>query len=97
MNTSSPQDPSAFPLDGPFKRGRAYRVRHSFAALRDSFTAGEVLIFDSSAWSRYDGITGFFFTQPRRQGGRVWDLADDADVESWRQLFEEMPAENEVK
>lgn len=97
MNMSSPQDPSAFPHDGPFKRGRAYRVRHTFAALRGSFTAGEVLIFDSSAWSRYDGITGFFFTQPGRQGGRVWDLADDADVESWRQLFEEMPAEDGAK
>ena len=27
----------------PFTRGRRYRVRQSFAALRDSFTAGDIL------------------------------------------------------
>ncbi len=74
----------------PFTRGRQYRVRQSFAALRDSFTAGDILTFDSDAWSRYDGITGYFFRQPCRERLRVWDIDDDADIQIWRELFEEL-------
>lgn len=75
----------------PFIRGRRYRVRKSFAALRDSFTADEVLTFDSDAWSRYDGITGYFFRQPGSEKLRVWDIDDDADILIWKELFEELP------
>ena len=74
----------------PFKRGRGYRVRRTFAALRDSFTSGEVLTFDSDAWSRYDGITGYFFRQAGREMLRVWDIGDDADIKVWKELFEEL-------
>ena len=74
----------------PFTRGKHYRVRQSFAALRDSFTVGEVLTFDSDAWSRYDGITGYFFRQRGRETLRVWDIDDDADLQIWRELFEEL-------
>lgn len=75
----------------PFTIGRSYRVLRSFGALRDSFTAGEVLTYDSKAWSRYDGITGYFFQQEGREDLRVWDLDDDADVMVWKELFEEIP------
>ena len=44
----------------PFVKGRRYKVRQNFKALRSEFQAGEVLIFESRAWSRYDGITGYF-------------------------------------
>jgi hypothetical protein len=74
----------------PFIRGRRYRVRQDFRALRDSFTAGEVLTFDSDAWSRYDGITGYFFRQSGRETLRAWDIDDDADIQIWRELFEEL-------
>jgi hypothetical protein len=74
----------------PFIRGRRYRVRQSFAALRDFFTAGEILTFDSDAWSRYDGITGYFFRQSDLETRRVWDIYDDADILVWRELFEEI-------
>jgi hypothetical protein len=68
---------TAIPIssDCPFTVGQHYRVRHTFAALRDSFVADEVLLFDSYAWSRYDGITGYFFRQPERESLRVWDIA----------------------
>ena len=74
----------------PFIKGRRYRVRHDFKALRDSFTAGDILIFDSDAWSRYDGITGYFFRPPTREALLVWDIADDADIQIWKELFEEL-------
>lgn len=83
----------------PFTRSRQYRVRQSFAALRDSFTVGEVMTFDSDAWSRYDGITGYFFRHSGRETLRVWDIDDDADIQIWRELFEELPdtvAHNDV-
>ena len=65
----------------PFTRRRQYRVRQNFAALRDSFAAGDILTFDSDAWSRYDGITGYFFQQSDRETLRVWDIDDDADID----------------
>jgi hypothetical protein len=74
----------------PFTRGRRYRVRQSFDALRDSFTTGEVMTFDSDAWSRYDGFTGYFFRQQGREMLRSWDIDDDADILVWRVLFEEL-------
>ena len=77
--------------DCPFTRGRRYRVRQSFVALRDSFTTADILTFDSDAWSRRDGITGYFFHQPGRETLRVWDIDDDADILVWRELFEELP------
>lgn len=76
---------------GPFTIGKSYRVLQTFGALRDSFTAGEVMTYHSEAWSRYDGITGYFFQQAGRQRLRVWDIDDDADVLIWRELFEEVP------
>lgn len=76
---------------GPFFVGREYRVRHSFQALRDRFVEGEILIFDSSGWSRYDGITGYFFRSPDQPGLRLWDIYDDEDVGVWKEHFEEMP------
>lgn len=78
----------------PFEPGRAYRVRRSFVALRDSFTAGEVLTFDSDAWSRYHGITGYFFRQSGGGSLRVWDLEDDADVQDWRLFFDPLPVDS---
>ena len=75
----------------PFVSGRQYRVRRSFAALRDSFTAGEILTFDADAWSRYDEMTGYFFRQCGSDTLRVWDIDDDADILVWRELFEELP------
>ncbi len=81
----------------PFTRGRTYRVRQSFVALRDSFTAGDLLTFDSDAWSRYDGITGYFFRQADRDSFRVWDIEDDAEIQIWRELFEELPVTVEAE
>ena len=76
---------------GPFKIGARYRVRRDFKALRDSFKAGEVLTYHSDAWSRYDGIAGYFFQQTGKERLRTWDIDDGEDLEIWRELFEQLP------
>jgi hypothetical protein len=70
--------------------GRQYRVKRDFEALRDSFVEGEELKYVGDAYSRYDGYTGFFFTQAASQKRRSWDIADDDDLEIWEELFEEI-------
>ncbi len=87
--SSGPEELSSS-SDCPFTIGKRYRVRQTFTALRDSFVTDEVLSFDSYAWSRYDGITGYFFRQPEREAMRVWDIADDEDILIWKELFEEL-------
>jgi hypothetical protein len=74
----------------PFVVGKSYRVCKDFKCLRDSFRAGEVLIYDSDAYSRYDSYTGYFFSQPGAKQLRAWDLHDDEQLEIWRDLFEEI-------
>lgn len=74
----------------PFMVGKRYRVRKDFTCLRDDFKAGEVLVFDSDAYSRYDGYTGYFFSQVGARRLRTWDIDDDDDLEVWRDLFEEV-------
>ena len=71
---------------GPFAVGQHYRVLKDFKALRDTFLAGEVVIYESTAWSRYDGITGYFF-QDLESRGRMWDIYDDEDVGIWKEFF----------
>lgn len=75
----------------PFIVGRRYQVRRDFTALRDRFHAGEILTFHSDAYSRYDNYTGYFFSQPGAQPLRVWDIHDDEQLDSWHELFAEMP------
>jgi hypothetical protein len=79
--------------DSPFAVGRRYRVRRDFDSLRDRFTTGEILIYQRDAWSRYDEITGYVFSQPHAPGLRVWDLPDGEDLEIWRERFEELPGD----
>ena len=76
----------------PFVVGRRYRVVHEFTSLRDAFRAGEILVFRSEAYSRYDGITGHFFSQPGVAGLRSWDVPDEQDAAAAaRTLFVEVP------
>ena len=49
------------------------------------------MTFDSDAWSRYDGITGYCFRQAGRETLRVWEIDDDTDIQIWQELFEELP------
>lgn len=74
----------------PFVPGQRYRVRRNFQALRDTFVAGEELTYDSTAYSRYDGWIGYFFTQAGTTKLRSWDIAEDQNLEIWRDLFEEI-------
>jgi len=78
--------------DCPFRRGQAYRVRCDFSALRDRFREGEILVYESLAYSRYDGIMGYFFRQEGRPEIRIWDLEDEKPISVWRDFFEEVPS-----
>lgn len=81
------------PHRSPFRRGRRYRVVKSFEAERDRFEAGEILIYRRDAYSIYDGLTGYFFsetTASRRM--RVWDWDDYNGPPKWRCVFEPLPA-----
>ena len=71
----------------PFEVGKSYRVKKSFAALRDHFRVGEVLKYTGSAYSRYDGITGYFFSD-EKEAGRSWDVSDEDSVSVSSDLFE---------
>ena len=71
--------------------GRRYRVVHDFTAMRDTFAAGEILIYRSQGWSRYDEMTGYFFQGPNDTKIRAWDVPDRDDLATWRDLFEEVP------
>ena len=90
MDESTQSSGSRYREGVPFAVGRCHRVRRDFRALRDSFKAGDLLTFESEAYSRYDGMTGYFFSQPGVQHLRVWDLGDDESSAMWRELFEEM-------
>jgi len=74
----------------PFKVGRSYRVLQTFQAMRDAFTAGEILVYRSQAYSLYDGVTGYFFDSPTDGRTRAWDVSDDEDLAAWKVLFEEV-------
>jgi hypothetical protein len=73
--------------DCPFEIGATYRVLKYFVAFDDAFEAGELLVFVRDAYSRYDGMTGYFF---RDASGRYrrWDIADDDDLSRWKNIFE---------
>lgn len=71
----------------PFEVGRSYRVRKPFAAMRDEFCEGEVLKYTGSAYSRYDGITGYFFVDGKA-AGRSWDVRDEDSIDVAADLFE---------
>src|SRR5207248_5203395 len=65
----------------PFERGAAYRVRESFDALRDRFSAGEILFYERAGYSRYDNATGYFF-RDTRGNPRVWDVGDEEQIDA---------------
>ena len=73
--------------DCPFTLGRKYRVTHDASALRDRFTAGEILRFDCDTHSAYHGYTGYCFTDEAGRD-RVFDVADDENGVEWQELFE---------
>ena len=77
----------------PFTKGRSYRVRKSFKALRAVFQEGEILRYDNDAYSLYDACTGFFFFDSEGKI-RSWDVRDDQSIDVWPELFEldEKPA-----
>ena len=67
----------------PFVLGRRYRARRDFKALRDAFSAGDNLLYESDAYSAYHGFTGYVFSQVGSDKKRAWDIHDDEDLASF--------------
>jgi hypothetical protein len=72
---------------GPFREGRFYRVKKSFAALWDTFAMGELLKYKEMTYSYYDGIHCFVFTDAQDKL-RSWDVHEDKPLETWNDFFE---------
>jgi hypothetical protein len=65
----------------PFVIGKSYRVLSDFQSAGWTFSLGEVLRYAGNAYSRYDGVTGFFFHDASGNVRSV-TLADDfSDLE----------------
>lgn len=47
-------------------------------------------MYERDAYSHYHSYTGYFFSQPGAEHLRSWDIHDDDELESWRDLFEEI-------
>jgi hypothetical protein len=73
----------------PFRRGAKYRVLKTFTPMRGAFGTGELLTFDTDTYSRYDGMTGYFFHDTAGIG-RVWDVRDEDDIDRWKNIFVEV-------
>jgi hypothetical protein len=73
-----------------FRSGCEYSVKTTFEALRSSFAQGEVLIFTSDAYSRYDSCTGFFFYDPLTGEVKAWDVHDSERPEEMAPLYFEL-------
>lgn len=64
-----------------------YRVIEAFSSSTDRFEAGEVLIFVDTAYSPYDGMTGFRFRSPAGDV-KAFDVADNDQIEIWMRRLE---------
>lgn len=69
-----------------FKKGEKYKVNEHTHSLRDRFRKGEVLIFQTDIYSRYDGMTGYVFVDEWGTQ-KVFDITDDEDFETANKLF----------
>lgn len=76
------------PRKYPFEKGAKYCVRQSFGSL-DKFSKGEVLVYEGSAYSPYDGMSGFDF---RDSDGdlRRWDMHDTEPLDLIQERFEKI-------
>jgi hypothetical protein len=76
----------------PFIAGKQYRSLTTFSAFRDTFSAGELLTFVRTAYSPYDGMTGYFFSDSQGRL-RAWDIHDDGDLAVHCTFFEKVVSE----
>jgi hypothetical protein len=66
----------------PFEVGTRYRITREHRGAAGKFTAGEQMVFESHAWSRYDEATGYFFRDDRG-AIRRFDVYDDEKNPGW--------------
>jgi hypothetical protein len=76
-----------------FKVGRSYRVLRAFQSGMDEFVPGEVLVFQSVSYSRYDESSAFLFRAAVGGELKTWFLYD-ADLDNGAELFVEVPESN---
>jgi hypothetical protein len=76
------------PRGTPFQIGARYRPLKAVATFppEQSLIAGEVVIYQQSGYSRYDGCSIYAFVNELGEE-RSWWLSDDASDDSWREVF----------
>lgn len=73
--------------DAPFRVGARYRVVKSAPPPSSpALSPGEIVTYQGSGYSRYDGYSIYYFLT---ESGLVheWWLGDDDPVETWQPLF----------
>lgn len=63
-----------------FFKGAHYQVRRPIQSEGFTFEQGEEVVFESEAWSRYDGATSYVFQSVHNRETKVWMLDDDSTV-----------------
>lgn len=64
-----------------------YCVTETFRSSTDSFENGEILTFVGTAYSAYDGMTGFRFISTTGEI-KAFDVPDNDQIETWTRRFE---------
>jgi hypothetical membrane protein len=83
----APGDPPEYRgPEGKFEPKGRYRVVRTYRNPVDNFEAGEELVFESQASSRYDGATAYFFRDARGRSRR-FEVYDSDAAPAW-DLFE---------
>ena len=75
----------------PFISGKKYQVQVNIDELGHMFTAGEIVVFQKSAYDPHNGVTRFWFAKQSGDQMNVWHVwdTDPPASEQWRKYFHE--------
>ena len=65
-------------------------MRTDFKSVLDAFKKGEVIIFESADYSRYDSATIYTFQSDDTGDRKQWFLSDEQASDVWKTFFEEI-------
>jgi hypothetical protein len=70
------------PWATPFQVGARYRIARAYRRGEDDLKAGEEMVFERDAWSRYDAAVGYFF---RDDAGKIrrFDVYSGDENPAW--------------
>jgi hypothetical protein len=75
---------------GPFEKHKRYSVKQNFSKFSQQFQEGQILEFVDEAYSRYDNLTAYSFTDAITGLPLSLEIIDDEPIETWSNFFEEI-------